>query len=250
MNRISVLVAAGAFGTVALTAGCSSSTSAKSAGSGAGSGSTLGSTSSAGSTSSSSPGANPAGGSVSSSAATSAPSSAAGGTSAPSSAPTTAASAPTHSGTPACSATEMPSGTWRVVPDSQGAGHVAADIALQNTSGHTCTVTGFPGVSLLASNDHPLPTNVVKDNAVAVKTLTVAPGGWVHSEMRYSPNVPGPGEPQNGGQCEPMTVHALAQLPGSPKWSHITLDNPTPVCEKGQLQSKAFVSGESSPTGG
>ena len=31
------------------------------------------------------------------------------------------------------------------------------------------------GVSLLASNDHGLPTNVVKNNAVSVTTITVAP---------------------------------------------------------------------------
>lgn len=143
----------------------------------------------------------------------------------------------------------MPSGTWHVVPDSQGAGHVAADLAFQNTSGHSCTITGFPGVSLLASNDRPLPTNVLKDTALAATTIRVAPGAWVHSEMRYSPNVPGPGEPQSG-QCEPMAVHALALLPGDSAWTHVTLDHPTPVCEKGELQAKAFVGGESSPDGG
>jgi hypothetical protein len=143
----------------------------------------------------------------------------------------------------------MPSGTWRVIPDSQGAGHVAADLAFQNTSGHTCTVAGFPGVSLLASNDHPLPTNVLKDNSGAVTTIKVAPGAWVHSEMRYSPNVPGPGEPDSG-QCEPTAVHVLALLPADSAWTHVTLDNPTTVCEKGELQAKPFVSGQSSPNGG
>jgi hypothetical protein len=143
----------------------------------------------------------------------------------------------------------MPSGTWRVVPDSEGAGHVAADLALRNTSGHPCTVTGYPGVSLLASNEHPLPTNVVKHQSAPVTTVTVAPGGWVHSEMRYSPNIAGDGEPQTG-QCEPMTVHALAQLPGDSAWARITLDHPTTVCEKGTLEAKPFVAGESSPVGG
>ncbi|WP_370376543.1 DUF4232 domain-containing protein [Catenulispora sp. GAS73] len=143
----------------------------------------------------------------------------------------------------------MPSGTWRVVPDSEGAGHVAADLTFQNTSAHSCTVAGFPGISLLASNDRTLPSYIVKDNSAAVTTITVAPGAFVHAEMRYSPNVPGPGESQNG-QCEPTTVHAQAQLPGDSAWAHITLDNPTPVCEKGELQMKPFVSGQSSPAGG
>ncbi|MBS2553922.1 DUF4232 domain-containing protein [Catenulispora sp. NL8] len=143
----------------------------------------------------------------------------------------------------------MPNGTWRGVEGSEGAGHVAADIALQNTSGHSCTISGFPGVSLLASNDHPLPTNVIKDDSVSVTTITVAPGAWVHSEVRYSADIPGPGEPESG-QCEPTTVHALAQLPGDSAWAHITLDNPTPVCEKGEVEAKPFVGGKSSPAGG
>lgn len=143
----------------------------------------------------------------------------------------------------------MPSGTWRVVPDSQGAGHIAADLAFKNTSNHACTIAGFPGISLLASNDHPLPSNVLKDNSIAITTIKVAPGAWVHSEMRYSPNVPGPGEPTTG-QCEPTVVHALALLPGDSAWTHVTLGSPTTVCEKGEVQAKPFVGGESSPAGG
>ena len=238
MNRISVLFAVGALGAAALTAGCSSSAS-KSAGSG---GPTSGSSTSVANTSSAGSVANPGAASGSTS------TSASGGT-ASNGASTASTSAPTHGSGGACTTAEMPSGSWRVVPDSQGAGHVAADLAFQNTSGHTCTVAGFPGVSLLASNDHPLPTNVLKDTSVAVTTIKVAPGAWVHSEMRYSPNIPGPGEPQTG-QCEPTTVHALALLPGDSAWTHVTLDHPTTVCEKGELQAKPFVGGKSSPAGG
>ncbi|WP_194920917.1 DUF4232 domain-containing protein [Catenulispora rubra] len=143
----------------------------------------------------------------------------------------------------------MPSGTWRVVPGSEGGGNVVADIALRNTSGHACTVAGFPGVSLLASDEHPLMTTVEKDDSTAVATVTVAPGAWVHAEVRYSPNVPGPGEPSTGG-CEPTTVHALVQLPGDTMWGRVTLDSPTMVCEKGRLLAKPFVAGETSPAGG
>lgn len=241
MNRISVMFAVGALGTVALTAGCSGSSS-KSAGSG---GPASGSSTSVASTSSSGSVANPGDASAQTS------TSSAGGTtsSAATTAPPASTAAPTHASNGACTTAEMPSGIWHVIPDSQGAGHVAADIAFQNTSGHSCTVTGFPGVSLLASNDHPLPTNVLKDNSAAITTVKVAPGAWVHSEMRYSPNVPGPGEPESG-QCEPTTVHALALLPGDSKWTHVTLDNPTTVCEKGEVQAKPFVSGKASPDGG
>ncbi len=254
MNRISVLFAAGALSAVALT-GCSSSAS-KSAGNGT---PTLGSTSSAGSgastpatTGSSGPGGSGGAGSASTSASSPAAGSSTGGSGgnggqSNAAAPTSAAGSAHNGG--ACTTAEMPNGTWRGVAGSEGAGHVAADISLQNTSGHSCTISGFPGVSLLASNDHPLPTNVIKDDSVSVTTITVAPGAWVHSEIRYSADIPGPGEPESG-QCEPTTVHALAQLPGDSAWTHITLDNPTPVCEKGEVQAKPFVGGKSSPTGG
>ncbi|NUR30509.1 MAG: DUF4232 domain-containing protein [Catenulispora sp.] len=142
----------------------------------------------------------------------------------------------------------MPAGTWKLIEGSNGAGHVAADIALQNTSTHACTVSGYPGISLLASDEHPLPTNVVKF-PTTVTTLTVPPGGWIHSEIRYSPNIPGDGEPATGN-CEPETVHARAQLPGDSAWAKVTLANPTTVCEKGTLQAKPFMSGPSSPVGG
>jgi len=142
----------------------------------------------------------------------------------------------------------MPAGTWKLIEGSNGAGHVAADIALQNTSKHSCTVSGYPAVSLLASDEHPLPTNVLHFPAT-VTTLTVAPGGWIHSELRYSPNIPGDGEPATGN-CEPETVHALAQLPGDSAWAKVTLANPTTVCEKGTLEAKPFTSGPSSPVGG
>ncbi|MFD0638579.1 DUF4232 domain-containing protein [Catenulispora yoronensis] len=151
-------------------------------------------------------------------------------------------------GVAACTTAEMPGGTWTLVPNSEGTGHVAADIALRNTSGHACTVTGFPGVSLLASDEHPLPTTVVRFPA-APAAVTVAPGGWIHSEVRYSPNIPGDGEPATG-ECEPKTVHALAQLPGDTKWAKITLAAPTTVCEKGSLEAKPFVAGQSTPAGG
>lgn len=243
MNRITVLAAAGAMGAVVLAAGCSGSTANNSAGSSPGSTTSEASTSAASSVSTSDSEGVAGTGSVTPSGST--PASSPAGTIASSS----PSSAPTHSGGSACTTAEMPSGTWRVVPASEGAGHVAADIAFKNVSGHTCTVSGFPGVSLLASNDHPLPTNVLRNSAVAVTTIKVAPGAWVHAEMRYSPNVPGPGEPGTG-QCEPMTVHALAQLPGDSAWAPVTLDHPTTVCEKGELQVKPFVGGESSPAGG
>ncbi|MFL6110226.1 MAG: DUF4232 domain-containing protein [Catenulispora sp.] len=239
MNRISLLAASGLIGAVALTAGCTSSASSTPAATGS-------TTSAGGSTPAPSGSSTSEGiaGSMSSSAMSPSTRSSSAASSTPSKAPASSASA--HGNR--CTAAEMPGGTWKTVPGSEGAGHVAADISLRNTSTHPCTVAGYPAVSLLASDQHPLPTNVVRF-PTAVTTVTVAPGAWVHSEVRYSPNIPGPGEPQTG-ECEPMTVHALAQLPGDTAWAKVTLPAPTMVCEKGTLEAKPFVSGEASPAGG
>ncbi|MBW8806016.1 MAG: DUF4232 domain-containing protein [Catenulisporales bacterium] len=239
MNRISVLAVSGLIGAAALTAGCSSSASKAPAATG----STTSAVSStpASSSSSSSQGAV---GPASSSSASPPTRSSSTASSAPSTAPSSSASS--HGNR--CTAGEMPAGTWKVVAGSEGAGHVAADISLRNTSTHSCTVAGYPAISMLASDQHPLPTNVVRF-PTAVTTVTVAPGAWIHSEVRYSPNIPGPGEPQTG-ECEPMTVHALAQLPGDTAWAKVTLPTPTAVCEKGTLEAKPFASGQASPSGG
>ena len=110
-------------------------------------------------------------------------------------------------------------------------------------------MNGYPALSLLASDFHALPTNVLHATAAAPTLITVAPGAWIHSEIRYSANIPGPGEPTTG-QCEPETVHAQAKLPGDTAWAKITLDNPTTVCESGSVEAKPFMGGQSSPAGG
>ena len=142
----------------------------------------------------------------------------------------------------ACSKTEMPAGTWKEVVGSAGAGHVSSDVAFQNTSDHACTISGFPKLQLFAAGDHQLPTTVTDFPATAAP-LTVAPGGWVHSELRYSPDVPGDGEPTST-QCEPNAVYVLVQLPGDSGWIKVKLDAPTPVCSKGAIDAKPFVEGQ------
>ena len=85
--------------------------------------------------------------------------------------------------------------------------------------------------------------------ATSPATVSVAPGAWIHSELRYSADIPGPGEPTSG-QCEPNAVTATVQIPGDSQVVTVTLDAPTPVCEQGTIEAKAFVAGEASPAGG
>ncbi len=149
----------------------------------------------------------------------------------------------------ACRQADMTVATWKGVPGSSGAGHVEADIAFQNTSSHDCTVTGFPRVTLYDAAQHILPTTVTNSEPALASPLTVAPGAWIHSELRYSPDIPGPGESQTG-PCEPLASYALVRLPGDTAFAHVPLDVPTTVCEQGALVARPFLDGPASPAGG
>lgn len=151
-------------------------------------------------------------------------------------------------GSSACTLAQLGHGTWKAVPGSSGAGHTAADIAFQNTSSAPCTLTGFPAIVLRDSAGNALPTHVT-NFATSPAAVTLAPGAWAHSELRFSPDIPGPGEPQDA-QCEPNSVTATVQVPGDSHVVTVALDAPTPVCEQGAIEAKAFSAGVASPAGG
>jgi hypothetical protein len=151
-------------------------------------------------------------------------------------------------GSTPCTTAQLGHGAWKSVPGSSGAGHTAADISFQNTSSGPCTLTGFPGIVLRGASGNALPTHVT-NFATAPTAVTLAPGAWAHSELRFSPDIPGPGEPQDA-QCEPNPVSATVQIPGDSHTVTVTLDAPTPVCEQGAIEAKGFSAGAASPAGG
>lgn len=173
-------------------------------------------------------------------------------TSAPSSAPTKqapTASSASPAGVPSCTSADLSTGSWKEIVGSAGAGQVSADLAVQNTSKHACTVKGFPRITLSAASGKALPTTVTEVDPGGATQLTVAPGGWIRSELRYSPDIPGPGEPQSG-PCEPAAVSARVQLPGDTGSVPIPITPPTSVCSGGTMQAKAFAAGAASAPGG
>lgn len=172
----------------------------------------------------------------------------------PSSAPTKeapTASSPTSRppGVQPCTSTDLSTGSWKEVVGSAGAGQVSADLALQNTSTHACTVKGFPRVALSTASGKALPTAVTDVDPAGAAQLTVAPGTWIRSELRYSPHIPGPGEPQSG-PCEPAAASARVQLPGDTGSVPVPITPPTSVCGGGSMQAKAFAAGAVSAPGG
>ena len=85
--------------------------------------------------------------------------------------------------------------------------------------------------------------------AASAATVTVAPGAWIHSELRLLAGHPRAGR-ADGRPCEPNSVTATVQVPGDSSVATVTLDTPTAVCGQGAIDAKAFAAGEASPDGG
>ncbi len=129
---------------------------------------------------------------------------------------------------------------FAVVPGSAGAGNIVYALRVTNRSARSCTVTGLPSVRLLGKAGKPLPTRVVAafPGALTAALVTLAPGRSARATARFSPDVPGVGE-GNRARCEPVAyrLRVLARGGGS---SVAAIRPPTPVCEHGRLQFRAY----------
>jgi Protein of unknown function (DUF4232) len=115
---------------------------------------------------------------------------------------------------------------------SAGAGQRYATLVLRNASRRSCTMFGYPGALLLASNGRALPTNVVRDRSVRPRTIVVRPGGRATSQWHWSV-IPGVGE-QHPGRCEPPPARVEVTPPND--FSHLVLPwRSGPVCEHGTI---------------
>jgi hypothetical protein len=152
------------------------------------------------------------------------------------------ASAGTRASTPCTGA--MLGGTFKVIPGSPGAGNIVYRLRLKDTSSAACFVTGLPGVTLLDSAGHKLPTKssfAGHPGMLTAVMVPLAPGtGTATLTARFSPDVPGPGEPVAGKQCEP-TAYKLRVTPSGGGSVVVPISPPTPVCEHGSLQLTSFT---------
>lgn len=149
------------------------------------------------------------------------------------------ASAATHA-TGRCTGGQL-AGTFKVVPGSAGAGNIVYALVLKNVSTSTCRVTGLPRGRLLGKTGKPLPTHVVPafKGALSAVLVTLAPGKSTRATARFSPDVPGTGEPVAGRQCEPTAYWFRVSGQGGGT-TRVRLRPATPVCEHGQLQLSAY----------
>jgi hypothetical protein len=157
---------------------------------------------------------------------------------------TASASGATHASAP-CTGSTL-SGTFKVIPGSPGAGNIVYRLKVKDVGTAPCFVTGVPGVTLLDATGHKLPTKatfVGRPGMLTAVMVPLSPGsGPATLTARFSPDVPGPGEPVTGKQCEP-TAYKLRLSPSGGGSVVVPISPPTPVCEHGGLQLTNFVKG-------
>jgi Protein of unknown function (DUF4232) len=77
-----------------------------------------------------------------------------------------------------------------LIGTDSGAGNAHATFGLRNLLAVPCTFYGFVGAELRDANNHPLPTDVVRINAVPSQMgpslVTVAPGGLAQFRMHWT----------------------------------------------------------------
>ena len=139
-----------------------------------------------------------------------------------------------HLATP-CTAAKL-TGTFAGVPGSAGAGNIVYALRLRNRSSAPCTVTGIPGVTLLDRRARRLPTHPLPAHpgALTAVLVTLARGQTATATARFSPDVPGPGEPVSGRSCEPVAYTLLVRPIGGGT-VRAPIRPPTPVCEHGGM---------------
>jgi hypothetical protein len=139
-----------------------------------------------------------------------------------------------------CSGSDL-TGRFAVVPGSAGAGNIVYRLTLTNRSQTTCALTGVPVVRLLAADGDPLPTKALPAGPRMLAVLVrLAPGKTAWATARFSPDVPGPGEPATKGQCERTAAKLRVTARGGGATT-VPIVPRTPVCEHGQLQLSRYA---------
>ncbi len=137
----------------------------------------------------------------------------------------------------------MLTGKFTGVRGSAGAGNIVYRLDVTNSSKQACFVTGVPSLTLLDRHGRKLPTNARfggKPGTLAAVVAPLAPGRSARLTARFSPDIPGPGEPQSKA-CEPTAYKLrVAVSGGGAVVAPVT--PPTPVCEHGSMSLTVFVS--------
>ncbi len=140
----------------------------------------------------------------------------------------------------ACTGTQL-TGSFKAVPNSEGAGNITYALVLRNHSQAACQLSGLPSARLLGKTGKPLPTAVraAFPGALSAVLVRLAPGARTRATARFSPDVPGVGEPVSGTHCEPVAYRLRVNAQGGGTTT-VAVTPPTSVCEHGRLLFSAY----------
>jgi len=135
----------------------------------------------------------------------------------------------------ACRSTQL-TGTFATIVGSAGAGNVSYSLRLRNRSTARCFVSGLISLQLRGRTGTPLQTNVVpaQPGTAAAVLVSLAPGASAWASARFSPDVPGKGEPVSL-QCEATAYSVRVTVPPRRDTLVAPVVPPTPVCEHGRM---------------
>lgn len=136
-----------------------------------------------------------------------------------------------------CMGTQL-AATFALVPNSAGAGQIAYDLTVKNTSASPCSVHGIPRGTLLGATGSALPTNV-KSAGGGGRRLVLPPNASATAQARFSPDVAGDGDSQSGA-CQPV-AHTFQLNAEGGGVTEAAIKPPTSVCQRGTLNFVAFV---------
>jgi len=115
-------------------------------------------------------------------------------------------------------------------PSSGAAGSSYYPIEFTNSSGTTCSLYGYPGVSFVAASGAQVGAAATEDPTYPRLLVTLTPGGTVHAELRIT-------DAQNypPSTCDPVAVHQLRIFPPG-QTSALTIDVTAVACSSTSVQ--------------
>ena len=138
---------------------------------------------------------------------------------------------------PGCKASQL-AASMSVIKGSAGAGNIGYKLALKNHGG-ACNLGNHPVLKLLKGNGAKLPTHVTWSGAAGL--VTIGSGHSATARLRFSPDIPGRGEPGKG-PCEP-TAHYIGVILSALGHGNLAgaVKPPTSVCEHGAIQAQSLT---------
>jgi hypothetical protein len=150
---------------------------------------------------------------------------------------------------PQCQTADL-SAEANTVAGSAAAGHLTMNITVTNTSGHTCTIYGFPGLALEDKNQDIQHTAVTWQPTIPKTLITLANGATASSSAQFDKDLPVGSEPLTG-PCEPASFYLLVTAPNNTTQLVAPIGDTggagITVCDFGALNVLAFVPGSTGP---